>query len=396
MRQNMTALPRFRRMAALLIFITMLAGLVHVSTAAPDEPLLVGGSDNLTYLPIISVPRGFEANPIAGTFGSITHITHAGDDRLFIGQRDGRVHILYPDGQQSTFLDISSRVIDDGTEQGFFAIAFHPDYANNGYFFVSYTGSRYNQGDFWLFVSRFQVTGDPNVADPNSEERVLQVQMTSVLHNGGGLVFNPIDGKLYVGVGEDQGLLIAQDLGSTKGKIVRLDVDAFPAVTTEKIAMGLRNPWRIDVDPISGTLWIADVGDDSWEEINVMSTDSDAIPNFGWPCMEGNDVILNSSNCQSPSSYAAPFYAYAHNPACAIVGGYFFRNSLGEPRYLFGDVCTRNVFVLAYKNSTWQAENVGQLPSEMGLLTTFGVDNEGTYYAGGFPNALYELYIPPN
>lgn len=396
MRRKLIILGLLMLMGLLLVLSTMSRQRAALANAAGVEP----GA----YLPLIMQPRPF-AEEVASGFSpaGVSHITHAGDERLFIVERDGRVKILHPDQTVTTFLDIADRVIYDG-EQGLFTLVFDPDYASNGYFYVAYTGLRPGWENYWFYVSRFQVTANPDVADPASENRFFMVQMVSVLHNGGGMAFSPMDGWLYVGVGDDQQLMVAQE-SSDKGKIVRLDVSAIgggvngqpgietvTAVSADRIAKGLRNPWRFDFDAVTGDLYIGEVGDNSWEEVNMIPNGYTG-SNYGWPCMEGPDVILvGDPRCMAPHAYTPSLHFYPHHPACAIIGGHVFRpdGPQSPPYFVFGDACTREVFTIHPQGGQWVVDSVGQI-TELAQLNSFGLDHEGNLYASGFPGTLYRL-----
>lgn len=377
----------------MFVFFVMIL-LMGVSTIMHITPSTAGADSegaNPVFLPLIVKPREFEANLISDQFTSIAHIAHAGDDRLFIVERDGRIRILHPNATITTFLDWRDNVFCCSGEEGMFTLAFHPDYASNGHFFVSYIGEKW--GTHWLFVDRFTVSANPDIADAGSAARIFEVSLGSPLHNGGGLAFHPISGNLFLGVGDDQGSLIAQE-DSDKGKIIELIVDSYPVVGKIRVAKGLRNPWRLSFDPLAGNLFIGEVGDDSWEEVNLILNGGSDL-NFGWPCYEGPDVIID---CAHDSSQ--PIYAYPHNPARAIIGGPVYRSSNSiQPTYIFGDFATKEIFTLINVNGVFTPTLVGTLPAGMDFLYTFGTGSDGTLYAGSYNNSvrrsfLYEIYIP--
>ena len=359
------------------------------------------------FLPIVFTKPLF-ADPLPYNLPPVTDVDHAGDDRIFIVERSGLVFILHPDGSSSTFLDLRHLVVATGAEQGMFNIAFHPDYANNGYFYLAYTTNS-NAGDYLIRVSRFQVSADPNVADPNSEELVIATREQSPLHNGGGLGFNPVDGMLYFGVGDDQQLLVAQHHDTIKGKILRIDtsthrsgtpqkwLDAQVNASVEIWALGFRNPWRFDFEPGSGGIFVADVGDELWEEVDIV-VPGQQFQNFGWPCVEGYHVIIDFGECSNPERFIMPAFAYPHPEGCAIVGGEFHLPDgvpFEERAFIFGDVCSLAINKLMLVNGIWQAEQLGVLPSEALYLNTLGKDVHGNWYAGTFNSQpVYKLLIP--
>ena len=392
---------------ALTLITLFIAATVPSIYSAPSASV---AENTIIYLPIITKPREFEANPSTQKFNKITDIANSGDGRLFIIERAGTIRVVQPDGTPSLFLDIQDRVTDASSEQGLFAIAFPSDYTTNGSFYVSYTGEQ--SGNQYLYVSRFQVTANPDVADPNSEDRIFSVKQDFGLHNGGALRYNPVDGYLYVGVGDDEQLLVAQDLGSTKGKLIRLSInspaitsspemqtwlDAQTSVPSSVWALGLRNPWKIGIDPVNGSIFVTDVGDRAWEEVNYIPLGAQWL-DFGWPCMEGPDIISQGGSCGSPSSHILPVYYYSDG--CAIMGGevyYHLNDPAQERQFIFGDYCTREIMSLSAPNGSWQVEKIGAITDGDGPLTTLGKGANGTIYAGLFSPAssYYELFIPP-
>src|SRR5688572_19926512 len=217
-----------------------------------------------------------------------------GSGRLFIIEKRGYIRV-YENGQllETPFLDVTDRVNNSSNEMGLLGLAFHPDYEQNGYFYVNYTGS--GGGD--TFISRFQASG--NSADPNSELILLNIEQPFPNHNGGAAAFGP-DGYLYLGLGDGGAagdpFKNGQNTQSLLGKILRIDVNNGDPYTipsdnpfgSEVWAYGLRNPWRISFDRATGDLWIGDVGQGAWEEIDYIPAGSPGGANFGWSIMEGN------------------------------------------------------------------------------------------------------------
>ncbi|MEO8036020.1 MAG: PQQ-dependent sugar dehydrogenase, partial [Acidobacteriota bacterium] len=270
---------------------------------------------------------------------SPTSIVSAGDSRLFITEQPGR--ILIYDGtalRPTPFLDIRSLVSCCG-ERGLLSVAFHPHYRDNGFFFVDYTDSN---GD--TIVTRYRVSSaDPDRADASSALRLLKIVQPFSNHNGGQLQFGP-DGFLYLGMGDGGSggdpQNNGQNLGSLLGKILRLDVDggspyAVPAsnpfvsragARPEIWAYGLRNPWRFSFDRTSGDLWIADVGQDRWEEIDLQPAPSIGGENYGWRTTEARHCFNPSANC-STNGITFPVAEYSHGEGCSITGGYRYRGA---------------------------------------------------------------------
>ncbi len=261
------------------------------------------------------------------------------------------------------FLDISDRVESGSSERGLLSVAFHPDYAENGRFFVNYTNK---DGD--TVISRFQVTADPNVADAATETILLTIPQPFPNHNGGQLQFGP-DGYLYVGMGDGGAAADPQGNGQNEGTLLgamlRLDVDGVSAEANYAVpadnpfinsegrneiwATGVRNPWRFSFDRLTGDLFIADVGQNIWEEVNFQPANSSGGENYGWDIMEGMHCFSDDA-CDS-SGTVLPIYDYQHeNGRCSITGGYVYRGQQFPAltgNYFFGDYCTGEIWALA-------------------------------------------------
>ena len=397
------------------------ACLVALSLALILMARSASGSDDATarvYVPLTAGKAAFSATPIGSGYNQATAITHAGDDRLFVAEREGRIKIIHPDGRAGVFLDIRHRVIATRGEYGFYDIAFHPGYADPaspgyGFFYVSFTsktGPAANAVD--LVVSRFRVSANRDLVDPASEVILLAEPQTDDIHKGGSMEFDPRDNWLYVGIGDDFKNLIAQDPTSLKGKLVRLAVDDVPrdlaggrraTIAPEIWASGLRNPWRIDVDPIGDQVLIGDVGDAHWEEVNRAPLSAPGT-NFGWPCLEGPLVkpeFAGAAVCQNPARFQRAVHEYSHrdedNTRCVVIGGKVNRPSHnpGDGRYLFADMCSREVFVLGYDpDGSWQRALLGVVGNN--LIITIGEDRHGVQYVGTAAESgpIYRLYIP--
>ncbi len=329
--------------------------------------------------------------------------TEDGSGRLFILEQAGRILIWQGGGMLlDVFLDIRDRVGSQGFEQGLLGLAFHPQYVENGYFFVNYTD---RQGD--TVIARFTVdTQQPNFTDSSTEKILLRVGQPYANHNGGMLAFGP-DDYLYIGLGDGgsagdpQGN--GQSLNSMLGKILRLDVDqgdpyAIPAdnpylqgqALPEIWAYGLRNPWRFSFDSLNGDLYIADVGQNQWEEINHLSVDSPAGMNFGWNFYEASTPF--SGQAVDPASMIFPVFEYSHAQGCSITGGEVYRGQ-GIPElygvYLFGDYCSGNVWGMVRDGqNAWQTN---LLFENQGSITSFGVDEQGEVYLLLFSGQVYRL-----
>lgn len=370
----------------------------------------------LCYLTLITAQPEVALNAFASGFFSPVAIENAGDDRLFIVERDGRIKILNEDGtvNPTVFLNIDSQVINPtagGDERGLLGLAFHPNYSGNGFFYVNYIN---NSGN--TVISRFMVdTLDPNIADPNSETIFLTIAQPFSNHNGGDLNFGS-DGYLYIAMGDggsggDPGNR-AQSLNTLLGKILRIDVDTgspygIPSdnpffndgddMTLDEIwAYGLRNPWRFSFDSLTDDIWIGDVGQGLFEEIDMAASDAAGL-NYGWRCYEGN-ATFNTGGCPDISTLTFPVGVYSHNNdglfKCSITGGFRYRGSENPNlygTYIFADVCSDEVGVLEYDGNIWQMFFSGPFNS-VGSISTFGEDMNGEIYAAGLTSGnIYQV-----
>lgn len=321
-------------------------------------------------------------------------IAHAGDNRLFVVNQRGMVLVIDSEGNVNPvpFLDISSRVVYGG-ERGLLGIAFHPNYNTNGYFYVNYVGA----GDS-THISRFSVsTTNPDRAEPSSELKLMTIFQPYTNHNGGDLRFGP-DGYLYIGLGDGGSggdpQNRAQNMMELLGKMLRINVNqgspySIPAtnpfngslsIRNEIWASGLRNPWRFSFDRLTGDLWIADVGQNAFEEINFQPASSNGGENYGWKCYEGN-ATYNTDGCNSSSNYTFPVYAYPHGTECSVTGGYVNRHSVSSPyygHYFFADYCGDKIWTLQKVAGNWLVETFGQFPNNN--FSTFGEDASGRLY----------------
>jgi glucose/arabinose dehydrogenase len=355
-------------------------------------------------------PAGYTWVQIAESFLQPLFVTNAGDgsNRLFVVGQQGQIWII-SDGQvlEQLFLDIRDRVGSQSNEQGLLGIAFHPEYMLNGFFYVNYTD---NAGD--TVISRFSLSSDPNVADPTTETVLLQVDQPFVNHNGGPVVFGP-DGMLYIGLGDGgsggdpRGN--AQSRDTLLGKILRIDVDngspyAIPSDNPfanegglpEIWAYGIRNPWGLDFDDLTGDLYFADVGQNIWEEINFLPAAFSDSRNFGWRYFEGNHLYSQNPPPED-LSLISPVAEYDHsNGRCSVTGGQVYRGDAlpaWQGVYLYGDFCSGEVFALVQDASgSWQNELVYSLGE---LITSFGMDESGEIYLLGRAGGLFSLRALP-
>lgn len=313
-------------------------------------------------------------------------LQHAGDGsgRLFLIEKVGRIRV-WQAGQllNVPFLDIDNRVGSNGNEQGLLGLAFHPRYLENGLFFVNYTDKDGN-----TIIARYRVTSDPNIADPNSEVALLRVNQPFGNHNGGVLAFGP-DGHLYAGLGDGGSagdpFGNGQKLDTLLGKILRLDVDsaepyAIPADNpfgNEIWAYGLRNPWRMSFDRATGDLYIGDVGQGNWEEIDFMPAGAPGGVNFGWDYFEGTHPFEGTP--PQGAQFVPPVAEYNHSEGCSVTGGYVYRGVMPEwyGIYLYGDYCSGTVWGLIRSDGGWQEQ---VLFGGVGRITSFGQDESGEVY----------------
>jgi glucose/arabinose dehydrogenase len=328
-------------------------------------------------------------------------VVNAGDDRLFILEQDGKIKILHNDGSISTFLDINSKVKSTGNEQGLLGLAFHPNYASNGYFYVNYINNSGNTR-----ISRFKVSAaNPDLANAGSEQILLTITQPYDNHNGGDLNFGP-DGYLYIGMGDggssgDPGDR-AQNINVLLGKILRIDVNSgspygIPATNPfvgtdgadEVWSYGWRNPWRWSFDKLTGDLWIADVGQNAWEEIDVELSGSSGGKNYGWRCYEGTHVY-NTSTCDLSSPKEFPIFEFPHNSSTggfAVTGGFVYRGTQYPSlygKYIFCDYVSGNFWTTSSNGSGgW---NTVQETLEQGGIASFGQGIDGELYAANLSN----------
>ncbi|MCS6936162.1 MAG: PQQ-dependent sugar dehydrogenase [Candidatus Bipolaricaulota bacterium] len=321
-------------------------------------------------------------------------ITHANDGsgRLFITLQNGKI-VIYNGTQilPTPFLDISSLVACCG-ESGLLSVAFHPNYATNGFFYVFYTNLN---GD--LVIARYsRSSGNPNVADPTSALILLTIpHPTYNNHNGGQLQFGP-DGYLYIATGDGGGSGDPFNNGQNKetllGKILRIDVNSGspygipptnPFVNQpgadEIWAYGLRNPWRFSFDRLTGDLFIADVGQNNWEEVNFQAANSAGGQNYGWRLMEGAHCYNPPTNCND-GTLTLPILEYSHAFGCSITGGYRYRGTkipVLYGAYLYGDYCSGRIWGAIPTGSSWTATQLIDTPYN---ISTFGEDENGEIY----------------
>ncbi len=383
---------------------------------APGLLLLVGA--------LVCFPASVYAAPSAdlelvATVDSPLYVTNSGDDRLFIVQRNGQI-LIYKESEgvlPTPFLDISALVDDAFGDGGMYTMAFHPDYATNGFFFVSYTA---DGSPLESVIARYEVSGgDPDLADPNSGTVLISFGQPAGSHNNSQVAFDP-NGLLYIGTG-DGGLAggdpscLAQHDDNFYGKILRIDVDqnvnqppfyGIPSdnpfadpndgILDEVWAKGFRHPWRFSFDGLTGDLYIADVGQSTREEIDWQPASSSGGENYGWRVMEGSfcfdpdpidpDCPVSTPSCFD-SSYTDPIFEYDNDGTnCSVTGGFVYRGSAIsglQGLYVFGDVCSALIWALEETSpNVWTRSEIadGSFSNAVFPLRSFGEDNAGELY----------------
>lgn len=370
----------------------------------------------VTMIGELAAQASVQLDPAATGLNNPTAIENCGDVRLFITERPGTIRILQPNGLLRTapFLTITDRVNSAGGEQGLLGLAFHPQYAQNGFFYVYYCAGT---GTGVTRVSRFSVSADPNVADPTSEMVLWEITQPYVNHNGGDLHFGP-DGYLYFAPGDGGSAgdpeHRAQNMSVGFGKIHRIDVDggapytipptnpfanADPIDTLRTIfASGLRNPFRFSFDRLTGDLWIGDVGQSTKEEVDLIPAGQNNGPNFGWRCYEGS-IVYDTVGCPANTVHTAPIIDHDHADGwCSVIGGRVYRgtrfpNLYG--RYIYSDFCHGRIHSLRPNGSGgWIFDTLMTVNSTLGLAT-FGEDMFGEMYAANTSTGVLYRVLDP-
>jgi len=326
-------------------------------------------------------------------------------ERLFILEQGGRISLLQA-GQRSLFLDISERVSSSAnspnySEQGLLGLAFHPNYAENRVFFLNYTD---RSGG--TVIARYRASADGLQADPASEEVLFTLVQPFANHNGGHMAFGP-DGYLYVSLGDggaaNDPLGAGQNLSLLLGKILRLEVDAegpyrIPAdnpfvadetAADEIWAYGVRNVWRFSFDRLSGDLYLGDVGQNRYEEINFQAASSTGGENYGWNAYEASAVFSGAGAANA----IAPILEYEHSAdnGCSVTGGYVYRGQAIPElagRYIYGDFCSGRIWMGWREGAAWRSD----ILMDSGLqISSFGEDAAGELYVVDYGGAVYRL-----
>jgi glucose/arabinose dehydrogenase len=373
--------------------------------APPTQSVTVAAGVVATANIAYAAPVALRLTPIVSGLSSPVHmVSPPGDPRFFIVEQAGRIQIV-KNGQilSTPFITLASRIklpTSVGDEHGLLGLAFHPQYATNGYFFVYYTSL---SGD--VIIERFQVSSNPDVASTSGTIVIVIPHSADPYHNGGGIAFGP-DGYLYLGVGDGgccrDPFQNGQNTNSLLGKLLRIDVTSLPYSIpasnpfvgqanrrAEIWSYGLRNPWRFDIDAASATLYIADVGEDTHEEVDAIPLSQGGV-NFGWSIMEGPQCL--NPGC-STQGLTLPVLSYDHLQGCSITGGYVYRGTqIPEVagHYFYSDYCRGFLrsFLLVNGVATQQRDWAIVSP---GFVTSFGKDSSGELYVLTHAGALLKL-----
>jgi len=381
--------PKWRLLVRSFTLLLLLCAIIPISFNACRGHQSSSATPAIPQLSLVPTAVGF-THPV--------HITHAGDGsgRLFIVEQGGLIKIIKNGAAlPKPFLDISSLLISSAGEQGLLSVAFPPGYgADKQYFYIDFTGT---QGVGDTVIARYYTTADPDIADPASGQTLLVVVQPFTNHNGGQLAFGP-DGYLYIGMGDGGGggdpSNNAQNTLSLLGKILRIDVesqlDQYSSPPSNPFignvgyrpeiwALGLRNPWRFSFDRETGDLYIADVGQNLYEEVNIQPAASAGGENYGWNIMEGFHCY-NSASCNQ-AGLTLPVAEYGHSLGdCSITGGFVYRGLEFPPLqgvYLYGDYCSGRIWGLKRTGGTVSITLM--LESNL-LISTFGEDEAGNLY----------------
>ncbi len=405
--------PTWRRNTALILLVILVGNFAIAFWQSAVRPYFfrsAAEADNSIQPGNRGVPSQRGPWNLARVFPQVTarmptDLQHAGDERLFVVEQPGRIlsfSRLHPDSKASVFLDITERV-KSGGEQGLLAIAFHPAFKSNSFVFVHYSGLP--SGD--TVISRFRLReGSKDELDPRSEEVILRQYQPYSNHNGGSILFGP-DGYLYISLGDGgsggdpQGN--GQNLRTLLGKILRIDVDkpsaslpySIPAdnpfvsrengAKPEIFAYGLRNAWKISFDSFDKSLWAADVGQDDWEEIDIIKSGR----NYGWNAMEGKHCFSPKQGCEK-GEFESPILDYPRSDGQSVTGGYVYRGKRHPElfgKYIYADFVAGKVWALDRSGG----KNDTLVPGGQ-LISSLGVDPEGELYFLSYRDGgIYQL-----
>jgi glucose/arabinose dehydrogenase len=371
-------------------------------TPAPGQPAPTPAPTQPTPAP--AQPAGLSLVPVLEGFDRPLLVTApSGDPRLFVVEQTGRIEVVSQGSVgEEPFLDLTERVACCG-ERGLLGLAFHPEYESNGRFFVHYSDL---DGD--TTVEEYARSGDdPDRAVADPVALLLAVRQPFGNHNGGSIAFGP-DGFLYVGLGDGGAagdpLDAGQNAENPLGSILRLDVDApdrqvagnFPGGANGVWAIGLRNPWRFAFDRATGDLYIADVGQFLWEEVNVAPAGVEGL-NFGWATTEGLQCYRPPESCEI-GGLTAPIFVYGREEGCSVTGGHVYRGGDAPSLYgwyVFGDFCSNRVWALRWSEGALeeQMELTDMVDPEGRLraLSSFGEGSDGELYAVSLDGMIWRF-----
>ena len=393
----------FSRSGSVLFFFIVMVIVMMTTVIAGREATIIEAS-SVRRAPTLALEE------FATGLNQPVDIAHAGDERLFVVEQKGTIRVVMSDGSvlATPFLDIESQVC-SSFQGGLLGLAFHPDYTNNGYFFINYTTQRNGTCDeLTTHISRFRVSNhDANVADASSEMVMLALEQPFNDNNGGDLAFHPQNGYLYIPLGDGgtEGGITgdvanrAQDGMSLFGKVLRIEPSVSDVMTPtytipasnpfvndatvrdEVWAVGLRNPWRVSFDRETGDMYLSDVGFHQREEVNFQAASSPGGENYGWRCYEGSQPY-NTTGCAAQESYVSPIAEYQTGvDGVSVTGGFVYRG-LRHPgmkgHYIFTDYAAGTFWTLIRDEANmWQMSNVAQI---MRSYSSFGEDVNGELY----------------
>lgn len=399
----------------LLSLLGLFSAIMLAKLGSPPHPA-TAASETRAFLPAISRAFAPGVAPYGEGTGepmNVTAIVDRGDGTLLVALKEGRVMVVDSNGTMlpDPLLDIRAEVQAWPFEAGLLGLALHPDFDQNGFLYVYYTDG--TQNEIASNIVRFTVAASGK-ADPDSALLLLRFQQPAVIHQGGDLQFGPQDGYLYISVGDggtpNDRAGNAQSLTSLLGKILRVDVDGGTPYTIpgdnpfagdsekqgEIWAWGLRNPWRISFDQLTGDLFIGEVGQGAWEEINLVPAGESGL-NFGWPCYEGNDPY-HPEKCGPDLDLTWPIFAYIHEQTqyhCSVTGGFVYHGARMPElvgHYLFADYCAGSLWSLARDgDDQWSARNWGDMGRRW---TTFGQRSDGELFLGATSTPTIYQIVP--
>jgi glucose/arabinose dehydrogenase len=377
-------------LAPLLALVAVLTACAGDDSAAPDGVTTTSSTPTEAATTTPEEPAGrlrLRLVPVAAGLASPTGLTSTPSepDQLYVTERDGRIRVI-EDGRlvRGSFLDLRDEV-SGGGEQGLLSVAFHPEYEDNGLFYVDYTDVN---GDTRVVEYRARGSGAPE-----KQRELLFVDQPYSNHNGGQLAFG-LDGRLYVGMGDGGSggdpENRAQDLSQRLGKLLSIDPDDRDAHWRIE-GYGLRNPWRFSFDRETGDLWIGDVGQGEWEEIDHTPRESPGLENYGWDVFEGRHRYEDKEP-DPRGRLVEPIHEYSHEHGCSVTGGFVYRGQAipaARGLYFYGDYCTGTIWSLVERGG--RARDVRRHSFRVPTLSSFGEDAAGEVYLVALSGRLFRL-----